>query len=118
MVARVRNLTASSSVAAYFHEEGGYYTGTKGDREAARVKAMEHPLASAWHGQAALGLKAAETWLALDATRTLLVAPTHELRAEINAAGRAALAEEGVLRGQTLRIDRLVGLGMTRAEMG
>ena len=67
-----------------------------------------------------LGTKAAETWLSLDAdtrARTLLVAPTHELRAEINAAVREALAEEGVLRGKALRIDRLVGLGMTRAEM-
>ena len=66
-----------------------------------------------------LGQKAAETWLALDAetrARTLLVAPTHELRAEINAAVREALAAEGVLRGKALRIDRLVGLGMTRAE--
>ena len=66
-----------------------------------------------------LGQKAAETWLALDPdtrSRTLLVAPTHELRAEINAVVREALAEEGVLRGRALRIDRLVGLGMTRAE--
>ncbi len=62
MVARVRNLTSSSSVAAYFHEEGGYYTGTSGDKKAARAKAMEHRLASAWHGQAleALGLKAGQ----------------------------------------------------------
>ena len=66
-----------------------------------------------------LGQKAAEIWLALDAetrARTLLVAPTHELRAEINAAVREALAAEGVLRGRTLLIERLVGLGMTRAE--
>ncbi len=67
-----------------------------------------------------LGQKAAEVWLSLDAdtrARTLLVAPTHDLRAEINAAVREALAAEGVLRGRTLRIERLVGLGMTRAEM-
>ena len=66
-----------------------------------------------------LGQKAAETWLALDPdtrSRTLLVAPTHELRAEVNTAVREALAAEGVLRGRTLRIERLVGLGMTRAE--
>ena len=44
------------------------------------------------------------------------MAPTHELRAEINTAVCAALAAEGVLRGRTLRIDRLVGRGMTRAE--
>ena len=67
-----------------------------------------------------LGQKAAEAWLSLDAetrARTLLVAPTHELRAEINAAVRQALAEEGELRSRVLRIDRLVGLGITRAEM-
>ena len=66
-----------------------------------------------------LGQRAAETWLALDAetrSRTLLVAPTHELRAEINTVLREALAEEGVLRGRALRIERLVNLGMTRAE--
>ena len=68
-----------------------------------------------------LGRKAAEAWLELgpeERSRTLLVAPTHELRAEINAAVREALASEGVLRGPALRIDRLVGLGMTRAEKG
>ena len=62
MVARVSNLTSSSSTAAYFHEEGGYYTATGGDKEAARAKAAEHRLASAWHGQAlaALGLRAGQ----------------------------------------------------------
>ena len=68
-----------------------------------------------------LGVKAAEAWLALDAeTRdnTLLLAPTHALREEINATVRGALAAEGVLRGKALRIRRLVNLGMTRAEKG
>ena len=68
-----------------------------------------------------LGVKAAEAWLALDReTRdgTLLLAPTHALREEINATVRDALAAEGVLRGRTLRIERLVNLGMTRAEKG
>ena len=68
-----------------------------------------------------LGTRAAEAWLALDpATRdgTLLLAPTHALREEINATVRAALADEGVLRGRTLTIERLVNLGMTRAERG
>ena len=62
MVAKVRNLTSSSSTAEYFHEEGGYYAAAGGDREAARAKAAEHRLASAWHGQglAALGLKEAQ----------------------------------------------------------
>ena len=66
-----------------------------------------------------LAEKAAEAWLELGPEareRTLLVAPTHELRAGINAAVREALAAEGVLRGRTLRIERLVNLGMTRAE--
>ena len=68
-----------------------------------------------------LGTRAAEAWLALDSkTRggTLLLAPTHALREEINAAVREGLAGEGVLRGKTLTIDRLVNLGMTRAEKG
>ena len=59
MVAKVRNLTPSSSTVEYFHEDGGYYAAAGGGREAARAKASEHRLASAWHGQglAALGLK-------------------------------------------------------------
>ena len=66
-----------------------------------------------------LAEKAAEAWLELGPEareRTLLVAPTHELRAGINTAVREALAAEGVLRGRALRIERLVNLGMTRAE--
>ena len=66
-----------------------------------------------------LAEKAAEAWLELGPEareRTLLVAPTHELRAGINAVVREALAAEGVLRGRALRIERLVSLGMTRAE--
>ena len=68
-----------------------------------------------------LGEKAAQAWLALDpATRdnTLLVAPTHALREEINGTVREALADEGVLRGKTLGIERLVSLGLTRTEKG
>ena len=68
-----------------------------------------------------LGESAARAWLALDpATRdgTLLVAPTHALREEINRTVRDALADEGVLRGEPLRIERLVSLGMTRTEKG
>ncbi len=66
-----------------------------------------------------LGEKAALAWLALgpeDRERTLLVAPTHKIRSEINETVRAALAEEGALNGKALRIERLVSLGMTRAE--
>ena len=64
MVARVRNLTSSSSVAEYFHEEGGYYLAAGGDKEAARAKAAEHRQASVWHGRAAaaLGLTGKKVW--------------------------------------------------------
>ena len=68
-----------------------------------------------------LGEKAAQAWLELHPVvreRTLLVAPTHALRAEIDRTVREALAAEGVLRGRALRIERLVSLGMTRAEKG
>ena len=68
-----------------------------------------------------LGETAARTWLALDPTardETLLVAPTHALREEINRVVRETLADEGALRGKPLRIERLVSLGLTRAEKG
>ena len=66
-----------------------------------------------------LAEKAAEAWLELTPEvreQTLLVAPTHELRARINHTVREALADEGVLRGRSCVIERLVNLGMTRAE--
>ncbi|MCY4408136.1 MAG: relaxase domain-containing protein [Rhodospirillaceae bacterium] len=68
-----------------------------------------------------LGQEAARIWLALAPEareRTLLLALTHALRAEINGTVRAALADEGVLRGKALTIERLVSLGMTGAEKG
>ena len=66
-----------------------------------------------------LAEKAAEAWLELAPEvreQTLLVAPTHELRARINRTVREALADEGVLRGRPFVIERLVSLGMTRSE--
>ncbi len=66
-----------------------------------------------------LAEKAARAWLELDPdarSRTLLMAPTHALRADINRTVREGLAAEGVLRGRVLELERLVGLGMTRAE--
>ena len=66
-----------------------------------------------------LAQMAARAWLELDPdarARTLLLAPTHALRADINSTVREGLAAEGVLRGPVLEIERLVGLGMTRAE--
>ena len=66
-----------------------------------------------------LAEKAARAWLELDGqarARTLLLAPTHALRAEINRVVREGLGAEGVLHGPVLQLERLVGLGMTRAE--
>ena len=68
-----------------------------------------------------LGQEAARIWLALAPEardRTLLLAPTHAHRAEINGTIRSVLADEGVLRGKALMIERLVSLGMTGAEKG
>ena len=69
----------------------------------------------------ALGETAARIWLGLDEAarqETVLLAPTHELRERINEAVREALAEEGVLHGRRLTIERLVSRGMTRAQKG
>ena len=69
----------------------------------------------------ALGETAARIWLGLDEAarrETVLLAPTHELRERINETLREALAEEGVLHGRTLTIERLVSRGMTRAQKG
>ena len=69
----------------------------------------------------ALGETAARIWLGLDGAaraETVLLAPTHELRERINETVREALAEEGVLHGRTLTIERLVSRGMTRAQKG
>ena len=69
----------------------------------------------------ALGETAARIWLGLDEAvraETVLLAPTHELRERINETVREALAEEGVLHGRTLTVERLVSRGMTRAQKG
>ena len=69
----------------------------------------------------ALGETAARIWLGLDEAarrETALLAPTHELRERINDTVREALAEEGVLHGRRLTIERLVSRGMTRAQKG
>ena len=68
-----------------------------------------------------LGPAAAQLWLNLDpALRagTPILAPTHELRAEINAAVRQGLEEEGVLHGPELEIERYVNLHLTRPQKG
>ena len=68
-----------------------------------------------------LGRRAAQLWLDLDPSLrvgTAILAPTHELRAEINAAVRQGLSEEGVLHGSELEIERYVNLHLTRSQKG
>ena len=68
-----------------------------------------------------LGRKAAQLWLDLDPglrDGTAILAPTHELRAEINEAVRHGLADEGVLHGPELEIERYVNLHLTRSQKG
>ena len=68
-----------------------------------------------------LGRKAAQLWLDLDPSLrgdTAILAPTHELRAEINAAVRHGLEDEGVLHGPELEIERYVNLHLTRPQKG
>ena len=65
-----------------------------------------------------LGIEAARRWLALAQEQradTLILAPTHAIRRQANDAVREGLAEEGVLRGRTLAVDRLVDRRLTRA---
>ena len=68
-----------------------------------------------------LGRKAAQLWLDLDPglrAGTAILAPTHELRAEINDAVRHGLEDEGVLHGPELEIERYVNLHLTRSQKG
>ena len=68
-----------------------------------------------------LGRTAAEIWLELDPgsrAGTAVLAPTHELRARINDAIREGLADEGVLHGREIVIERLISRGMTAAQKG
>ena len=68
-----------------------------------------------------LGRKAAHLWLDLDPhlrAGTAILAPTHELRAEINDAVRQGLEDEGVLHGPALEIERYVNLHLTRSQKG
>ena len=68
-----------------------------------------------------LGRRAAQLWLDLDPglrAGTAVLAPTHELRAEINEAVRQGLEDEGVLHGPELEIERYVNLHLTRSQKG
>ena len=65
-----------------------------------------------------LGNEAGRRWLALAPEHradTLMFAPTHAICRQANDTVREGLAEEGVLRGRTLAVDRLVNRGLTRA---
>ena len=65
-----------------------------------------------------LGIEAARRWLALAPEQradTLILAPTHAIRRQANEAVREGLAEEGVLKGRTLAVERLVNRRLTRA---
>ena len=65
------------------------------------------------------GRAAGLMWLDLDDDargRTEILAPTREIRAEINDTIRKGLAAEGALSGPEIELCRLVPLGMTRAE--
>ena len=67
----------------------------------------------------ALGENAARLWLALDPSqraRTAILAPTHALRAQINAIIRERLTGEGILHGPELEIERLIDRRMTRVQ--
>ena len=68
-----------------------------------------------------LGGTAGRLWLNLDSSArasTAVLAPTHEIRTEINETVREGLAAEGVLRGREIVIRRLISRGMTRPQTG
>ena len=67
----------------------------------------------------ALAGTAARLWLSLppDARKeTVILAPTHEMREEINAVVRRGLADEGVLGRRSVEIGRLVDRRFTRVH--
>ena len=67
----------------------------------------------------ALAGTAARLWLSLPPERrkeTIVLAPTHEMREEINAVVRRGLADEGVLGRRSIEIGRLVDRRLTRVH--
>lgn len=67
----------------------------------------------------ALAGTAARLWLSLPAEArkgTVILAPTHEMREEINAVVRRGLADEGVLGRRSVEIGRLVDRRLTRVH--
>ena len=66
-----------------------------------------------------LGVEAARRWLGLspgDRERCAVLAPSHAMRRQINETIREGLAEEGVLRGNALKVERLVPRRLTRQQ--
>ncbi len=66
-----------------------------------------------------LGEEAARRWLGLspeDRERCAVLAPTHAMRQKINDTIRDGLAEEGILHGNVLKLDRLVPRRLTRQQ--
>ena len=66
-----------------------------------------------------LGIEAGRRWLALAPEHradTLIFAPTHAICRQANDTVREGLADEGLLRGRTLAVDRLVNRGLTRVQ--
>ena len=66
-----------------------------------------------------LGIEAGRRWLALAPEHradTLILAPTHAVCRQANEAVREGLAEEGVLRGRTHAVERLVNRRLTRVQ--
>ena len=66
-----------------------------------------------------LGPEAGRRWLALapeERADTLIFAPTHAICRQANDTVREGLADEGLLRGRTLAVDRLVNRGLTRVQ--
>ena len=69
--------------------------------------------------QDSLAETAARQWLALSPEareQTSLIAPTHSLREEINGTIRTDLAQDGIINGEAVEIDRLTSVRMTGAE--
>ena len=98
----------------------GLHEAVKAIREGDAAEAMER-LGDNVHEADAdeLGEAAARLWLSLHRqarARTAILAPTHALREDINDAVREGLRDESVLHGRVLEIERLVGLGLTRAQ--
>ncbi|MYE60401.1 MAG: relaxase domain-containing protein [Alphaproteobacteria bacterium] len=71
------------------------------------------------HPREELGPEAGRRWLALpaqDRADTLILAPTHAIRRQVNDTVRDGLEAEGLLHGRVLVVDRLVDRRLTRAQ--